>query len=294
MEQKTALIFIAYRRHKQILGVLKNLEIYDDELPFVIYVFSDGSRGEADKHDVDRLRNLLRQISKPSLILVEREENYGLKKNVELAIDWVASRHEYFLVLEDDIEMAHGALRAANEAVKRFGVAEDFGAVCFAGMNLARRGPAWERTDRFISWGWGSSVQSWERFQSWKNKNSLNQELLLKSIPNSWTAFEKWFVSRMYKKISSLNSWAIPFSVFLREESRLVVAPGTNLVKVTEDDLSTHASWHPKMRLPKESDLTINWDFSLPRLSSKRRSRERSVAIVAGYVYWRFRRGART
>ena len=291
MKQKTALIFIAYRRVNQILRVLENLQEYGSELPFVIYVFSDGARDEADKLDVDRLRNLLWQVKNPSFELVEREENFGLSKNVELAIDWVAERHESFLVLEDDIEISATALFIANRGVKALGGAEDFGAVCFAGMNPLGRRLEWQATDRFISWGWGTTSKSWERFQLWRDKKDLNKELLVNSIPNSWTIFEKWFVSRMYKKFESLNSWAIPFSVFLREESRLVVSPSANLVKVSGDDFSTHASWHPKMRLPQKMNIAGNWDHSRPSLSSRLRSMERSVAIVAGYILWRLGQG---
>lgn len=79
----------------------------ENQVPLV-YAYADGSKGLIDSADVAASRKLLREIDWCELRLIEREHNLGLGCNVLAGVTEVSTRHEAFIVWEDDLICVRG------------------------------------------------------------------------------------------------------------------------------------------------------------------------------------------
>jgi hypothetical protein len=93
-------VLFAYARRAHLARVLADLR--ENGVP-LLYVFADGAKGAADAADVAATRALLRGIDWTEVRLVERPQNLGLGRNVLAGVSEVATRHEAFVVWEDDL-----------------------------------------------------------------------------------------------------------------------------------------------------------------------------------------------
>ena len=70
-------------------------------MPLTVYI--DGPRSEMDSDIQKRILDDLKHFD--NLDIVYREENYGLYKNIKFALDFELARHDWVIVLEDDLKI---------------------------------------------------------------------------------------------------------------------------------------------------------------------------------------------
>lgn len=154
-------VLLAYARPDHLARVLGCLR--ENRVP-LIYAFADGAKGGADAAAVGDVRALLRAIDWCEVRRMEREENFGLGRNVLAGVTEVAAAHEAFIVWEDDLICVPGTYAWLCAALRRYATAERVMSV--SAWNHPRVTPADidERPyfdARADCWVWGGYARSW-------------------------------------------------------------------------------------------------------------------------------------
>ena len=115
MTTEIPVVVFAYRRVDLLERLLKRLRA-DDAAQII--VFADGAKGDEDKKGVAAVRAYLG--GQPELKVFERDENWGLGRNILEGVSWVAKRYDAFLVFEDDLEPVSGCCAWMKAALRHY------------------------------------------------------------------------------------------------------------------------------------------------------------------------------
>ncbi len=155
-------------RHLQecILSLLKNAESATTNL----YCFLDGPRNERDVPLVEQVRQVARATSGfLDVQVVERDQNWGLSRNIIDGVTQVLELHEQVIAVEDDLVVSPTFLRYMNQALNVYKSAP--GVFSVSGYNYPQRifrVPGGYPYDAFfvmrhMCWGWGTWQDRWQR-----------------------------------------------------------------------------------------------------------------------------------
>jgi hypothetical protein len=154
-------VLFAYARPEHVARALAALQ--GDRVP-LLYAFADGAKGPADAAAVAEVRARLRGIDWCEVRLMERPQNLGLGRNILAGVTEVATRHEAFIVWEDDLVCAPGTYDWMCGALRHY--AAEPRVMSVTGWTHPRvtppaiaGGPYFDA--RAESWGWGGYARSW-------------------------------------------------------------------------------------------------------------------------------------
>ena len=83
-----------------------------------VFVYSDAARSEADCAAVEEVRHIVREAKGFRQVHVtEREQNWGLARNIIDGVTTMVNRYGRVIVLEDDLVVAPHFLRFMNDAL---------------------------------------------------------------------------------------------------------------------------------------------------------------------------------
>jgi len=162
---KTSLIpvvLFAYARPDHLRRTLACLR--DNRVP-LIYVFSDGPRTHDKTELVGEVRALLRAIDWCKVVLLEREENWGLGRSIMAGVTEVLNKHESCLVFEDDLICVPGTYTYLVDALHHY--RNDSRVMSVTGWTHPRITPP-ELNDqpyfdgRAECWVWGTWSRAWQ------------------------------------------------------------------------------------------------------------------------------------
>lgn len=119
IEQLAPIVLFTYNRlqhTKQTIEALQN-NVYaaDSEL----FIYSDAPKTENAILDVQAVRDYLYSINGfKNITIIEREENWGLAKNIIDGVTSIVNKYGKIIVLEDDIVTSKYFLKYMNDALK--------------------------------------------------------------------------------------------------------------------------------------------------------------------------------
>lgn len=161
-----AIAIFAYDRPQHLEAMLASLFRCRGVERAPIVVFSDGPRGDRDRQDVLRVRQLLAELPRERVELVLAERNKGLKRSICDGVSAMTARHGRVIVLEDDLEMSPAALDYFNAALDKY--ADEMRVWSVSGYihDVPRLR---DRDDAFFlpfaqPWGWATWERAWRRF----------------------------------------------------------------------------------------------------------------------------------
>jgi len=114
-------VLFAYARPTHLARVLACLR--ENAVPLVL-AYADGAKGSTDAPAVAKTRTLLRGVDWAEIRLTERTENLGLGRNVLAGVTEAASRHETFIVWEDDLVCVPGTYDWLCGALRHYALDE--------------------------------------------------------------------------------------------------------------------------------------------------------------------------
>ena len=83
-----------------------------------LIVFSDGPKSKKNFSDILAVRNFLKTINGfKSISIIERDENFGLEKNILEGLDYIFKNFNKVIVMEDDITTSEFFLEFINDAL---------------------------------------------------------------------------------------------------------------------------------------------------------------------------------
>ena len=169
------ILLFTYNRlsHTQrcVEALSQNQGISESEL----FIYSDGAKDASQKASVMEVRNYLHTIQGfKHITIIEREDNWGLARNIIDGVTTQVNKYGRVIVLEDDLIVAPYFLQFMNDALETYKDEPKVGHIQACDFTQDTSLP-----DTFLikwtgSWGWGT----WDR--AWKHFNPNGKELLQK------------------------------------------------------------------------------------------------------------------
>lgn len=139
-----------------------------------IFIFSDYARKEKDIESIKDIRKYLNTIDGfKSITIIERNENYGLAKNIIEGVSDIINKYGKAIVLEDDLITSDNFLSYMNQALDFYKDDERIFAISGYTGNL----PSLNNLDkegylsyRPSSWGWATWKEEWNK-NDWEVKD---------------------------------------------------------------------------------------------------------------------------
>jgi len=196
-----------------------------------LHIFSDGYRGEADKGEVMKVRELIRSVEGFAEVHIEeRADNTGLSTNIIEGVTRIINEHGKVIVLEDDLITSPFFLTFMNEALERYQQEEKIAHVhgfCF---------PLQDLPDVFLikwtgSWGWATWKRAWNLFNP--DGEELLSEIMRQKRSREFDFNGNYPFTRMLRRqVNRENdSWAIRWNASLFLNDLLSLNAGKSLVQ---------------------------------------------------------------
>ena len=199
-----------------------------------LIIFSDGSKTDKDENEVQELRNYLRSIKGfNSCTVIEREENYGLAKNIIEGVTEVINRSGKVIVLEDDLATSKNFLCYMNESLEHYRHRRDVFSISGYTSDL----PSLRKYDddtylsyRPSSWGWATWRHQWDDID-WSVsdfKEFINNKEEVKKFNRGGMDMARMLNDHMKGKN---DSWAIRWSYEMYKREQYSIHPQVSKIQ---------------------------------------------------------------
>jgi len=166
LAQLAPIIIFAYNRLDSLLRTIQYLLKNEDVESADLIIYSDSWKNEVDRDGVLTVRNYLQTVKGfKSVTIIEREENYGLAKNIIEGVTEVINKHGRVIVLEDDLLTSENFLSYMNQALDFY----ENNSEIFAISGYTGKLPSLPdmKDDVYLSyrpssWGWGTWKNQWD------------------------------------------------------------------------------------------------------------------------------------
>ena len=197
-----------------------------------LFIYSDGVKDETASPEVEAVRRYVRGICGfKKITLVERENNWGLARNIIDGVTSVVNRYGKVIVLEDDLVVAPHFLEFMNDALETYKDEPRVGhiqAYDFTGNPSL--------PDTFLikwtgSWGWATWKRAWTNFNP--DGKALLAELKRRGLTKEFDFNGKYGYTRMLRRQTEgkNDSWAIRWNASLFLKDILSLNVGRSLVQ---------------------------------------------------------------
>lgn len=197
-----------------------------------LFVYSDGAKDASQQETVNEVRNYIHSISGfKNIIVIERNENWGLARNIIDGVTTQINQYGRVIVLEDDLVVAPHFLKFMNDALEAYKNEPQVGHIQGCDFTQDPTLP-----DTFLikwtgSWGWATWDRAWKHFNP--NGKALLQELEARKLTYTFDFDGKYGYTRMLRRQieGKNNSWAIRWNASLFLKGILSLNVGRSLVQ---------------------------------------------------------------
>ncbi len=234
-----------------------------------LFVYSDAARSEADRAAVEEVRHIVREAKGfRGVHVTEREQNWGLARNIIDGVTTMVNRHGRVIVLEDDLVVASHFLQFMNDALETFKDEPRIGHIHACEFTLAPSLPETFLIQWAGSWGWGTWKRAWKYFNP--DGQVLLKELEQKKLTRRFDFDGHYGYTRMLRRqIEGKNhSWAIRWNASLFVNGILSLNVGRSLVRNTgfdgsgtncgEENLYATKLWQERIHVDKNITIQEN------------------------------------
>lgn len=242
MKYPAPIVIFAYNRPwhlQQTVEALKRNEIAGES---VLFVFSDGPKGNRDIEGVEKVRMYARTITGfKNITVIERDQNLGLANSIIPGVTEVVNDYGSIVVLEDDMVTSPYFLRYMNDGLRVYEDEEKVASIHAYRLPIENILPETYFIKGADCWGWATWERAWKYFE--QDGGKLLNELKRKELVREFNFNNSYGYARMLEaQVKGKNdSWAIRWyaSAFLR--GMLTLHPGTSLVtNIGTDSSGTH------------------------------------------------------
>jgi len=231
MKDLAPILLFVYNRlehtRRCVNSLLANSLAADSDL----IVYADGARDAAAGGQVAAVRDYVRSIvGFRSVTVVERDQNWGLARNVIDGVTAVLDNYGRVIVVEDDLVLAPYFLQFMNDALEAYKDETRVGHIQACDFTGDPSLP-----DTFLikftgSWGWGTWQRAWRLFNP--DGVALLRELERRGLTRTFDFNGKYGFTRMLRHqiAGKNNSWAIRWNASLFLADVLSLNVGRSLV----------------------------------------------------------------
>ncbi len=211
----TPIILFVYNRLWHTQQTLQSLQNCQYASESELYIFSDAAKTTDDAEKVAQVRSFIHTVQGfKKIIIIEREENYGLAASVIAGVTEVIQRHQKAIVLEDDMIFSEDFLKFINETLHFYQHHTNIFSI--SGYSYPISLPETFTQDVYLlprasSWGWATWADRWTK-ADWQVAD-YPKFLQDKSIQQGFAQGGKDLVYMLIKQQKGLvNSWAVRWS----------------------------------------------------------------------------------
>ena len=230
MELSPILLFV-YNRPDHLLRCLNSLRANQEAADSELYIYADAAATPADQPQVEAVRRIVHQVEGFKAVhLVERDENWGLARNVIDGVTTVLNRHGRIIVLEDDLVLAPYFLKFMNDALTVYQDEPRVGHIQACDFTSDPRLPDTYLIKWTGSWGWATWQRAWTHFNP--DGQALLDELERRNLTRRFDFNGRYGFTRMLRRQiqGKNNSWAIRWNASLFLDDILSLNVGRSLV----------------------------------------------------------------
>lgn len=242
---------------------LKNNYLAKDS---VLFIFSDGPKGEKDFNKVSEVRKLIKRISSgfKKIEIIEREKNLGLANSIIRGISEVLNQYEKIIVMEEDLITSPNFLSFVNDSLNRYENDEKVFSV--TGYTYQFRIPDYYKYDNYFtprceSLGWGTWKNRWLK-ADWEIKDLrtfLSDKKSLKSFSEIGNDLVGMLINQQLGKV---DSWAIRWCyAHFKNDAYCSYPVKSKIIHIGEGGFATHVKKELKF-LETELDEELKTSFN--------------------------------
>tara|TARA_B110000483_G_C18078389_1_gene497065 strand:+ start:30 stop:992 length:963 start_codon:yes stop_codon:yes gene_type:complete len=198
-----------------------------------LYIFVDGPKNKKDKLNIEEVKKIILQFEFKNLVEVKfKSTNIGLAKSIYSGVQYVLSKHDRVIVLEDDLSFNESFIYYMNTCLEKY-----------RNKNIYQvSGHLWgDKLREFInspylipninSWGWATWKEKWNGFElgqidMGELKKIDSNEIFKFNLDGSYDYF-KILKKHIQGKV---DSWAIQWYYYVFKNKGYTIYPPTSLV----------------------------------------------------------------
>jgi len=267
------IVIIFYNRPdklKKLLNTLKKVK------PTKIFFISDGPKNNIDEDKVLLCRKLIKISWKCKIYKNFSKKNLVCRKRVLSGLNWVFSKVDKAIILEDDIIPSDDFFKLMKKLLIKYENDLNISSVCstnpLSEYNTYKN--SYFISKYFASTGWATWKNRWERADhNLKFLSNLNNFYKLIKTFNSVRPAIYYRYMLYSIKIKTRDSWAITWSIYNFINDYKHIIPKHNLVSNIGYDLeATHKKNIPKIYRPftkiKKKIFPLRYKFNLKELKN--------------------------
>jgi hypothetical protein len=243
MSKYAPIALFVYNRPDHTQATIDALVRNDQAQKSDLYIFADGPKNDAAVEKVNETRAFCTSVRGfHHLQLIERENNYGLSKNISSGVNEILNIDDRLIVLEDDLITSPLFLTYMNQALETYRDIETVFSVTGYSFTDDVPGLLDSYFLNFIStWGWGTWKRAWQYFS--------NDKSILETILADRLARRKFSLNYSYDYISiarrqlkgQIDSWGIYWYASVFRKKGLTLYPNQRFVQnIGFDGSGTH------------------------------------------------------
>ena len=234
MRNCAPIILFVYNRPEhteKVIDALKQNELPRDS---DLFIFSDNYKNENSKDRVNLVRNYLKTISGfKSINIVERDVNYGLKRNILEGVTDIIDQFGKAIVLEDDIQATPFFLDYMNDALDRYEAENEVMEISASHEQMDIEGLS---ESFFLKKGFCHGWATWKRAWDKYDKGLTPKEIIERFDRNQRKAFNLnganfEFGEVIDNYIGKLDTWAVFWDAAIFMNDGLVLVPRDNVAE---------------------------------------------------------------
>jgi hypothetical protein len=254
------IVLLVYNRldlTKKVINALKNNPLSGES---ELYIFSDAPKNKKDVLGVKDVRKFIKTIKGFRKVhIVERENNYGVSKNLLSSVTEILKIHGKIIVLEDDDVPLKYFLKYMNDSLDIYKAEKNVGAVSAFVFPLGKGLPETYFLRFFSSWGWGTWSDRWKLFE--KNGKILYNSIKKKNLTRPFNLNETYPFTRILRnQIRGNNdSWSVRWYASLFLNNRLTLFPKESLIEnIGFGEKGTHCqnNWYDETNV-YDKEITV-------------------------------------
>ena len=231
MNLSPILLFV-YNRPAHTRRCIESLSRNSLAVESELFIYADGAKDQTVADEVEEVRQYIRSVQGfKKVTLIERNENWGLARNIIDGVSTQVQKYGKVIVLEDDLVVAPHFLRFMNDALETYQDEPKVGHIQACDFTQDASLP-----DTFLikwtgSWGWATWERAWKHFNP--NGKELLQELEARKLTYTFDFNGKYGFTRMLRRQieGKNNSWAIRWNASLFLKDILSLNVGCSLVQ---------------------------------------------------------------
>lgn len=230
-----------------------------------LYIFSDGAKSDKDSLQVENVRKIINGISEgfKKIIIIERQENFGLAKSIITGVSQVLEEHSAVIVVEEDLISSRNFLNFLNASLSFYKTNNKVFSV--TGYTYQLDIPQEYEFDNYFmprceSLGWGTWKDRWIKVD-WEVKD-FRQFIRNKKLKKKFDSIGTDLYGMLLRqKVGLLDSWAVRWCyAHFKNDAYCSYPIRSKIIHIGEGGFATHVKNENKL-LETELDDELKTEF---------------------------------